>query len=104
VHEVIKGIYELESRPQTVKLWIIPCGSGNALATSVGVYSPEDGISRFLTKEPLRKLVIYNVSMSFNDQLTFLDYCFCVLSFGFHTQIIRQSEWLRFMGAFRFQV
>ena len=92
--------------PQSVQLWIIPCGSGNSLAMSVGVYSPEDGVKRFLNKNLIRpkKLIIHTVSMSFEGGFTFLDYSVCVISFGFHTQIVRQSEWLRFLGAIRFQV
>jgi diacylglycerol kinase family enzyme len=105
IHEIINGL-ALNRNLLKAQLFIIPCGSGNALANSLGYSSVQeslDFIQKRIQTNTFEKLHISNVSILSNDQVLKSFYSFCVISYGFHAQLIRQSEYLRpFLGSIRF--
>ncbi|OLL24873.1 Sphingosine kinase 1 [Neolecta irregularis DAH-3] len=81
---------------------LIPCGTANALASSVGIYSIRDGIRAF-TVGVKRNLTPLCVTLYGSWQETIK--AGVVVSWGFHAQIVSQSENLRdHVGINRFKV
>ena len=131
VHEVINGVLAAESFKSKVLMAVIPCGlysyllysidvrpnqilkckgSGNALATTLGIKDIDDGINRVLAFNFSTSLAIQTVCVNYtNTNITHTEiskpiYSFCVVSWGLHAQIVRQSDWFRFMGNKRFSL
>ncbi|KND03613.1 uncharacterized protein SPPG_01089 [Spizellomyces punctatus DAOM BR117] len=112
VHEVIKGVMSSisTSNPPSLKvpIAVIPAGTGNALATSLKLSSPEEATERLINYKQTVPLKISSVHIgpSTLDECPdeVLMYSFCVVSWGLHAQIVRQSETLRMLGRKRFQV
>jgi diacylglycerol kinase family enzyme len=104
VHEVIATLLSL-SPSCRVHIVAIPCGTGNALCHSLGTGTPQKAISRFLSNEtrPLKLSAVY-VKRLAGGPLELVRPCFCVFSWGYHAQVVRQSEVLRFLGVSRFRV
>ncbi|KAI9329632.1 ATP-NAD kinase-like domain-containing protein [Obelidium mucronatum] len=130
LHEIINGIMSANSslvhQRRRVLLAVIPSGSGNALATTIGVRDMDQAaamIVKYLQThnataiKPLRisSFSIANPppkdhSVVDNSSLPLLPlewpkplaYTFCVVSYGLHAQIVKQSEVLRFLGNSRF--
>ncbi|TPX70629.1 hypothetical protein SpCBS45565_g01559 [Spizellomyces sp. 'palustris'] len=112
VHEVINGVMSgvSTSKPPSFKIPIavIPAGTGNALATSLKMTSPEEATARLInyTQTVPLKISSVHIGLSTLDECPdeVLMYSFCVVSWGLHAQIVRQSEMLRVLGRKRFQV
>lgn len=104
MHEVIATLLSL-SPSCRVQIVAIPCGTGNALCHSLGTGTPQEAVSRFLSNEtrPLKLSAVY-VKRLAGGPLELVRPCFCVFSWGYHAQIVRQSEVLRFLGVSRFRV
>jgi diacylglycerol kinase family enzyme len=99
IHEIIQGCLHLKR----VHLSIIPCGSGNALACSLGIYSVDDALNyihNHRSWKPLKlsRVLIQDPTGHVISQI----YSFCVVSWGFHASIVKYSESLRFLGSIRF--
>jgi diacylglycerol kinase family enzyme len=137
IHECVNGaMAELEKarssdapqiRVESLKidLGIIPCGSGNAIAVSLGIFSVDDAIQRILSfvkgsanyGSSSKPLNISSVHVAPPPEKNLpsigdiwpkacpLTYSCVVVSFGLHAQIVKQSEYLRpYMGNERFSV
>ncbi|KAG0293284.1 hypothetical protein BGZ96_003050 [Linnemannia gamsii] len=127
VHEVINGVLQGihgssdsfvndNFRPM-VELSIIPLGTGNAIATSQGVTTPQAALDRFLGGKsvPLRVVQVSqrdttphttsNTNNSDNTQCTWkpLMYTAVVNSFGLHCATVFDAEGLRSLGNVRFK-
>ncbi len=92
---------------QKVQIVPVPCGTGNALAHSMGLSTPELSLNYFLKtkKQNLRQLKIHQVIVKdVKHQEKHVCFSFCILSWGLHAQIVRQSEHFRFLGSLRFLV
>lgn len=98
IHEFINGLKE----PQKFqgKLAVVPAGTGNAFANSLGLGAVEDAIDRFFTGSP-DQFPIYLTTTG--DQSL---YTLVVLSYGFHANLIDKSDTpeYRRLGNERFQV
>ncbi|KAI9095224.1 ATP-NAD kinase-like domain-containing protein [Phlyctochytrium arcticum] len=88
-------------------LYPIPGGTGNALCTSSGILDAEEGIKRVVSSVSSQRVRIFGVwrvhGVEARDE-EFLALGFCVTSYALHAQIVKNSEWLRFLGRKRFQV
>ncbi|KAJ3404263.1 Sphingosine kinase 2 [Chytridiales sp. JEL 0842] len=139
IHEVVNGVMRsLENKPDPlvssirVVFGVVPCGSGNAVAVSMGISDVNDAIKRIvdyaekvsrLGEEPvnysnLQPLLASSVHVappptrnpeSPQDDVEWptespLKYSNVVVSWGLHAQIVKQSEMLRsYMGNERFR-
>ena len=107
VHEVVQGILQLEKqkRPSQVRLIVIPCGTGNALSVSMGVESASEALEKYFKQGPIPlKISAVYAKHQDSELIELLKYSFCVVSWGFHAQVVRQSEGLRKLGNIRFLV
>ncbi|KAH8556629.1 ATP-NAD kinase-like domain-containing protein [Umbelopsis sp. PMI_123] len=118
LHEVINGLSQT-SVESKLKLVVIPSGSGNAFANALGITDPVDAILRLLRGnfQPLRTIRVsfgkctepYD-SQNWHNHVEYqhVDHeprIMVVFSFGFHTQIVSKSNYLRpFMGNSRFSL
>ncbi|KAG5361344.1 Sphingosine kinase A [Yarrowia sp. C11] len=98
IHEFLNGLKDAQNFKGI--LAVIPAGTGNALANSLALGSVESAIERFLTGEP-QKYPIYRVSTGDKSL-----YSLVVVSYGFHANLIAQSDTpeYRKLGNERFQV
>ncbi|KAJ3194105.1 hypothetical protein HK101_003493 [Irineochytrium annulatum] len=117
VHEIVNGVMSAVAKTKrrpSVRLGIIPAGTGNALATSAQLDTVEDAIERILSGncKPMKinSVSISPLSTGVDDSLPvsswpkeILAYSFCVVSWGLHAQIVKQSETLRMLGNSRFK-
>ncbi|KAJ3301815.1 hypothetical protein HDU76_005639 [Blyttiomyces sp. JEL0837] len=123
------GYLDKKFRPK-VLIGVVPCGTGNALATTLGITSPTDAITKIITStsspsslhkftQPLHLQTLHiqpaptttiptttittNVKISFKwPQSKPTHYTFCVISYGLHAQIVKQSDSFRLLGNKRF--
>ncbi|KAI9002386.1 ATP-NAD kinase-like domain-containing protein [Gaertneriomyces semiglobifer] len=132
VHEVINGIMAAGiSNDVCISICVVPAGTGNALATTYGIRSAEDAICRLVslyappsaeageppvsTKPVLTPLRISSVHVgplpvdtattwTWNEACPkqIVQYAFCVVSWGLHAEIVRQSDKIRWLGFKRF--
>jgi diacylglycerol kinase family enzyme len=118
LHEVINGLSQTSVQSK-LQLVVIPSGSGNAFANALGITDPADAILRLLrgNSQPLRTIRVsvgkcsepYD-SQNWHNHVEFdhVDHdprIMVVFSFGFHTQIVSKSNYLRpFMGNSRFSL
>eukprot|EP00124_Ichthyophonus_hoferi_P005708 Ihof_evm1s910 gene=Ihof_evmTU1s910 len=78
---------------------MVPCGTANALAVSIGVTDHIDAVQRFIQNR--RKQMDIAVVEGIQDKNKI--YCFCVLSVGFHANMINTANtYLRWLGSVRF--
>ncbi|GAB5587237.1 hypothetical protein Unana1_02137 [Umbelopsis nana] len=118
LHEVINGLSQAAAQPK-LQLGLVPSGSGNAFANALGITDPADAILRLLRGKlhPLRTVRVsfgrssepYS-SPNWHQHVEYdaVDHdprIMVVFSWGFHTQIVSKSDYLRpFMGNSRFSV
>ncbi|KAF9116097.1 hypothetical protein BGX27_004895 [Mortierella sp. AM989] len=118
VHEVVNGMIEgLVARSSVpfkpkIEFSIIPAGTGNAIATSLGVVSVQGALDRFLTGNSIPLQVIrvskrsqgavssHSNSQDWEAQV----YTVVVNSFGLHCATVQDAEGLRFLGNDRFRI
>ncbi|KAF9175570.1 hypothetical protein BGX21_011461 [Mortierella sp. AD011] len=124
VHEIVNGVIEgltarsssISSNRLNIELSVIPAGTGNAIATSLGIASVQDAVDRFLggTSVPLQVIKVskrfqensagtvsdHSVSQAWKAQV----YTVVVNSFGLHCATVRDAEGLRFLGNERFKI
>ncbi|KAF9344053.1 hypothetical protein BGX26_004877 [Mortierella sp. AD094] len=125
MHEIINGVIEglaarsssISSRSRLkVEFSVIPTGTGNAIATSLGITSVQDAVDRFLsgTSVPLQVIKVSKRSQE-NSADTVSDhsgslawkvqvYTVVVNSFGLHCATVQDAEGLRFLGNERFKI
>ncbi|KAG0219457.1 hypothetical protein BGX33_002727 [Mortierella sp. NVP41] len=131
VHEVINGILQglhSSSSPSSsfvndsfrpkIELSIIPIGTGNAIATSQGVTTPQAGLDRFLARTksiPLRVVQVSQRDQHNNNNNNDNDndsaqpawkpvvYTTVVNSFGLHCATVYDAEGCRSLGNVRFK-
>ncbi|KAG5358165.1 Sphingosine kinase A [Yarrowia sp. B02] len=98
IHEFLNGLKDPKNFKGTVS--VIPAGTGNALANSLDLGNVETAIERFFLGSP-EKFPIYKVTTG--DQSL---YSLVVISYGFHANLIAQSDTpeYRKLGNERFQV
>lgn len=102
VSEFINNLPLLE-RPLQMQLAVIPTGTGNALANSVGLSSPQKAIaSLFLKEESFHPLSSFPIEFPDGQQLHSL----VVASWGLHASLVADSDdpEMRKLGAKRFRV
>ncbi|RKO94072.1 ATP-NAD kinase-like domain-containing protein [Blyttiomyces helicus] len=108
VHGLINALQK--SPFKSLTLGAIPAGSGNALCTSLGIFTPEDAAHRIVAgqTQPLNisSVHIGDAADAKDDTKVppVLRYSFCVVSWGLHAQIVRGSEAWRFLGNQRFSL
>ncbi|KAJ1569054.1 nuA3 HAT complex component nto1 [Cladochytrium tenue] len=109
ISEVISGVLAAQSKSPRVLLGIIPCGTGNALATTLGIKNEDEGIERVLAGRFDTPLGIQTVHVAppTSDPVAVrsshpVAHSFCVVSWGLHAQIVARSESLRALGNRRF--
>ncbi|KAI9289294.1 ATP-NAD kinase-like domain-containing protein [Umbelopsis sp. AD052] len=118
LHEVINGLSQASVQTK-LQLVVIPTGSGNAFANALEITDPADAVLRLLrgNQQPLRtiRVSIGKCSVPYDTQdwhshveFDHVDHdprIMVVFSFGFHTQIVSKSDYLRpFMGNSRFSL
>ncbi|KAF9436251.1 hypothetical protein BGZ76_004479 [Entomortierella beljakovae] len=119
VHELVNGIIEgLAACPSLsaniqprVEFCIVPVGTGNAIATSLGISSVQDAVDRLIAGNSTPMKVI-EVSRRFYENSTGVDveswkpllYTAVVSSFGLHCVTVKDAERLRFLGKGRFKI
>ncbi|KAI8597115.1 ATP-NAD kinase-like domain-containing protein, partial [Dissophora ornata] len=121
IHEIVNGILEGlkgsafvsdEFRPK-IEFSIIPTGTGNAIATSLGITNVQDALDRFLAgaSTPLRVIQVSTVSTTVNpDEPSGSKnwevrlYTVVVNSFGLHCATVQDSEEFRALGNARFKI
>jgi diacylglycerol kinase family enzyme len=98
IHEFLNGLKDPKHFEGTIS--VIPAGTGNALANSLELGSVESAIERFFLGKP-EKFPIY-VATTGDKSL----YSLVVISYGFHANLIAQSDTpeYRKLGNERFQV
>lgn len=98
IHEFLNGLKEPEKFKGTIS--VIPAGTGNALANTLDLGSVEKAIERFFVGSA-SKFPIYSAKTG-GKKL----YSLVVISYGFHANLIAQSdtEEYRKLGNERFQV
>src|SRR5262249_26049512 len=88
-----------------VTLGVVPTGTGNALAVSLGYTDLIDAAFR-ITKGVQRPLKVLQVTVDPAAEggggAARTMYSFCVVSWGLHCNNVSSSESLRFLGSFRF--
>ncbi|KAJ3207539.1 hypothetical protein HDU82_003617 [Entophlyctis luteolus] len=145
LHDVVNGVFRTSSTHSprtTVTVGIVPTGSGNALATTLGIDNTDlaiDTIVRCLTAGRrasvvnARRVNVLSVAIATPPYVTpsapleppqpttpllreersgtnnfWPDtqmYALCVVSYGFHAQLVKQSEYLRLLfGNIRFLI
>eukprot|EP00123_Amoebidium_parasiticum_P016970 comp23663_c0_seq1/m.40452 comp23663_c0_seq1/g.40452 ORF comp23663_c0_seq1/g.40452 comp23663_c0_seq1/m.40452 type:complete len:347 (-) comp23663_c0_seq1:29-1069(-) len=104
MHEALNGLLDnaaVKENASVPVLCVVPCGSGNALAESVGVRSVEDAVDRFI-KGRRRPMDVGLVSGLPNQQPL---YAFCVLSTALHADIVgTANSYLGWLSAVRFKL
>ncbi|KAI8617578.1 ATP-NAD kinase-like domain-containing protein [Chytriomyces sp. MP71] len=126
LHEAINGAIQasssLSQSSPLIHIAIVPNGSGNALAISLGIDGIEHSLrilEKYLSivnadgdipKSLVSPLRVASFAVAPPPISRHLDawplpqtYIFCVVSYGLHAQIVKQSELLRFLGNKRFQ-
>jgi diacylglycerol kinase family enzyme len=105
VHEIINGYAAALVFP--IYLCVVPCGSGNALATSMGIKSPGEAIQRLLAGKT-RAIDLMHVTIPAtidNSEQTITRLAAVVVSWGLHTAIVAGGDrWRGWFGASRFKV
>jgi len=98
VHEVLNGLAKRLDwdHVNQVPIAIVPCGSGNAIASSLHIDSLDDVIHR-IENGHVRFLDLARIQMGTTSILG----C-CVVSWGLHARIVRDSEHFRWLGNRRF--
>ncbi|KAF9980517.1 hypothetical protein BGZ75_008340 [Mortierella antarctica] len=119
VHEIVNGILRGldaaphiadDSRPR-VEIAIFPTGTGNAIATSLGILNVEDALERFTAWNaiPLRVVKVSTCHQE-GDGATLSQswkphaYTVVVNSFGLHCATVHDSEGYRSVGNARFKI
>lgn len=131
IHEVINGVAAAKAQADAavgdrrlgkakqehrIKIGVIPAGTGNALATSLGIRGIDDAVFRIIrgqTQSLNTMRVTFGTSPSpsspsWYDEIQWTNKpvapmrLFVVFSWGFHAQVVSKSEWLRFLGNARF--
>ncbi|KAG0367974.1 ATP-NAD kinase-like domain-containing protein [Gamsiella multidivaricata] len=120
VHETVNGILEgLKGssfvsdgfRPK-IELSVVPTGTGNAIATSLGVTTVQEAIERFQAGAviPLRVVKVSTRPQESNDQPAAANgwkthvYTVVVNSFGLHCATVHDAEGYRGLGNLRFKI
>ncbi|KAF9926494.1 hypothetical protein FBU30_003933 [Linnemannia zychae] len=124
VHEIINGILEGVHNPALdtflnedffpkIEFSIIPTGTGNAIATSQGMNSPQAALDRYLSGHsvPLRVVQVSKRSDTHTDANNNIVtiwkpvmYTAVVISFGLHCATVFDAEGYRSLGNTRFKV
>ncbi|RKP40132.1 ATP-NAD kinase-like domain-containing protein [Dimargaris cristalligena] len=121
IHEVVNGVHQAQREASgPVWLGVVPLGSGNALAASLGFTDVDQAIHRYTnptiqthpclqpfhlieTKVPADAVSLDGTRVPPPPPDT-LRQSFCVLSWGFHCSNVADSEWLRWLGPSRFSI
>lgn len=119
VHEIVNGILRgLDAAPHVaddlrprVEMAIFPVGTGNAIATSLGIFNVEDALERFLARNmiPLRVVKVSTCRQEGDDATLSQSwkphaYTVVVNSFGLHCATVHDSEGFRSVGNARFKI
>ncbi|KAJ3043162.1 hypothetical protein HDV00_005778 [Rhizophlyctis rosea] len=124
IHEIVNGLLSAIKSSSTtlpkITLGIVPAGSGNAIATTLGITTPEYAAFHIIKGHQTVALKVASVHVgqatvegsrirwagaTDNELLPpILKYSLVVVSWGLHAQIVRQSESLRMLGNKRFKV
>ncbi|CAO3567647.1 unnamed protein product [Mortierella alpina] len=119
VHEIVNGILRglddtphvaSDSRPR-VEIAIFPVGTGNAIATSLGILSVEDALERLIAWNiiPLRVVKVSTCHQEGEGTASSQSwkphaYTVVVNSFGLHCATVHDSEGYRSVGNARFKI
>jgi sphingosine kinase len=101
LHEVVNGILRREDWAQavTVPLGIVPGGSGNGLAASIGCFTPRQAAFA-IARGGVRRLDAFSVLQEGKARR----YGFLDVAWGFISDVDFESERMRWLGAPRFTV
>ncbi|KAF9581216.1 hypothetical protein BGW38_001853 [Lunasporangiospora selenospora] len=116
VHEVVNGIlrgvegteFVSEAFRPKVEFSVIPLGTGNSIATSLGIKDVRDALDRFIAGKtvPLRLISVATRSQKGSSDLgpwKTLVYTVVVNSYGLHCATVYDSEEFRHLGNERFR-
>ncbi|KAJ3062650.1 hypothetical protein HDU98_001477 [Podochytrium sp. JEL0797] len=115
LHDVLNGAKDANSKNR-IHVAVVPTGSGNALATTMlfrDIPHAIESVVRFVsTHQNTKPFRISSFAIadpppanSNSDAIDWpspLCFTFCVISFGMHAQVVKQSERFRFFGNRRF--
>lgn len=117
VHEIVNGVLRgVENTPfisdqfrPRIEFAVIPTGTGNAIATSLGVNGVQDALDRFLAGKtvPLRVMTVSthsDATSSSNNNWVPRVYTVVVNSFGLHCATVYDSDEFRHLGNERFRM
>eukprot|EP01080_Neovahlkampfia_damariscottae_P003706 gene3706-6595_t len=98
LNEIVNGLMSRKDSEKVIKipLGIIPCGSGNGLAKSMGFDTPEESALKIIHGN-ISSIDLFKVEQK--DKTT---YAFLIVAFGIVSDSDIESEWLRFLGGVRF--
>ncbi|KAF9572327.1 hypothetical protein EC968_010051 [Mortierella alpina] len=119
VHEIVNGVLRgLDAAPHVaedarprIEIVIVPTGTGNAIATSLGILNVEDAIERFISWNtiPLRVVKVSTCSQEGDGptpRQSWKPHAHTVVvnSFGLHCATVQDSEAFRSVGNARFKI
>ncbi|KAF9947643.1 hypothetical protein BGZ72_010409 [Mortierella alpina] len=119
VHEIVNGILRgLDTAPHVaddlrprIEMVVFPTGTGNAIATSLGIFTVEDALERFISWNPipLRVVKVSTCHQEGDGSTSFQSwkphaYTVVVNSFGLHCATVHDSEGYRGVGNARFKI
>ena len=97
IHQVGNGVLA-RGFDKTTMLCPIPAGTGNAICTSLGIYGVSDAISAYKSKKKI------NIDVTQVKSGTRTIYSLLNIMYGLLSDIDINSEWLRYLGSFRFSL
>lgn len=97
MHEIINGMLSRRDK-STVPLGQIPAGTGNSFLYGFDCHTPEDAVSRILTGTT-RPVDVAQVSLGEKTL-----YAFNIIGWGMVTDVLVQSERLRWLGENRYTI
>ncbi|KAI1318432.1 hypothetical protein EDD11_006516 [Mortierella claussenii] len=119
VHEVVNGILRGltgssfisdDFRPR-IEFSVVPTGTGNAIATSLGITTAQEAVDRFLAgiSSPLRVIQVSTQDQSSSSSpypSSWMPrvYSVVVNSFGLHCATVSDADGFRFLGNERFKI
>lgn len=101
-HEFINALQPLHSESTCeMRLVVVPVGTGNALASSVGLMSPLAAVQRLFLASSCDFVPLSTFPVQFPGESIPLQYALVVASWGFHSALVADSDTPELRQAYR---